>query len=544
MKFKRSHLNIYRKFYLELYSSDIHLPSSRLVEYTAYEEHSTPFFKTNSYRLFYLKSPRKWQRLTVSITLSRASIYWELLKQASKEALEGFESLPDGIYRNIESLVSEFKDLEDDNHLNFILQNEGKLQRQGPDQKIGQVTPPSSHHPPGLEILTLLDDLGCPRFVEDEVIQVGLLRASSMFAFVSCLHGKTLWDYRFFPLSPISTRDLYRIQPLHSVSGASRVAKFIGIIVDANHKKLKGYLCEMQAKGTIFNEIRMAKMQGKRISWERREKWAREIIEGVSQVHSKSFVIGSWLAKTASSCLAIDSTDSVFLQRFHYNITDDCAGSGEGYLPPEYRCLPFYPGMTLAATPKTDIFHLGIVLWCLAESMVLQNSRLFCEKARCPRALGAPCLQPHADPIALPPLSDDIPQYYKDIVTSCRVDDPNSRPPAWRLLAKFPPAITPGIAFPNLRIERGLNLEVVADEHPHQIYCDGCSSETHQRFFHCNICRSANFDICPPCLAQGLHCEDSGHFLVETVWRRVRFEATHNFYSCVKEKGERDILHL
>jgi hypothetical protein len=82
-------------------------------------------------------------------------------------------------------------------------------------------------------------------------------------------------------------------------------------------------------------------------------------------------VIRSWLAEMGSNCFAIDSTDSVFLQRFYYNITDDCIGLGEGYLPPEYRRGQAYPGKALAATPKTDIFHLGLVLWCLAESVVI-----------------------------------------------------------------------------------------------------------------------------------------------------------------------------
>lgn len=106
----------------------------------------------------------------------------------------------------------------------------------------------------------------------------------------------------------------------------------------------------------------------------------------------------------------------------------------------------------------------------------------FCEIAQCQRAPGVPCSQPQADPVSLPPLSNNIPQYYKGIIASCRAVDPVMQPPAWRLLVMFPPAHTPASDVLDSKAEMTLDLELIADSYSRLVTCDGCSNETYQWF--------------------------------------------------------------
>lgn len=79
-----------------------------------------------------------------------------------------------------------------------------------------------------------------------------------------------------------------------------------------------------------------------------------------------------------------------------------------------------------------------MILWILAEGQpyLLPVNAYECRKNGCQ---SKDCREEYSNPIDLPELVGDIPQYWKDIICACRKHDPRHRPPAWKLLEKFPP---------------------------------------------------------------------------------------------------------
>jgi hypothetical protein len=114
------------------------------------------------------------------------------------------------------------------------------------------------------------------------------------------------------------------------------------------------------------------------------------------------------------------------------------------YNPPVFRHYQYVSRSTTEAecpnlTPKTDIFHLGMVLWYIAEGFPRGRVSRACMREGCDTQSSCFCLDESLiDRIALPSLSESIPQYYRDIINDCRAGDPNERPAAWRLLDRFP----------------------------------------------------------------------------------------------------------
>ena len=162
---------------------------------------------------------------------------------------------------------------------------------------------------------------------------------------------------------------LYNIQLPRCISGASGFAKLVGIVVDTTGKHLKSYLVDLPRTKwrLIFDEVTNDRF----ILWKRRENWAKQLVEGVSQVHSKGLVIGTlWIYRPIP--VLIDSSDCLYFGRFKDNfITGYTLGC---YYPPEFRHLRNIFRSTNEAdcpnvTPKTKIFHPGMLLRFLAENL-------------------------------------------------------------------------------------------------------------------------------------------------------------------------------
>jgi hypothetical protein len=123
-----------------------------------------------------------------------------------------------------------------------------------------------------------------------EVIQVQLVDPPIYFA--SMVNGILVLETMIFQDYP-SHRDLYNIQVLRGMDGVPGhgFPKLVGVVVDRSRKHLKSYLLEFpQTKwDTIFDLV----TESSAISWEQRENLAKQVVERVRQLHSKSFVIGT-----------------------------------------------------------------------------------------------------------------------------------------------------------------------------------------------------------------------------------------------------------
>lgn len=72
-----------------------------------------------------------------------------------------------------------------------------------------------------------------------------------------------------------------------------------------------------------------------------------------------------------------------------------------------------------ASTSKTNLFHLGLLLWLLAENVPLSRINPVCIKEGC-NLTGDFCrMTSRVEAVALPDLPEDIPQYSKTIVKEC-----------------------------------------------------------------------------------------------------------------------------
>lgn len=357
--------------------------------------------------------------------------------------------------------------------------------------------------------------------------------------FLSSANGVLVYELKCRDCFP-SADFMHSVRVLHCMKGASGFAKLVGVVTDDEGIYLKGYLIEFPR--ARWNLIQLAGNPS--VSWERRKKWAIQLIEGVSKVHKEALTVGGLTISIFSLPLVIDRTDSVCFWSFKERIeTGRIHGS---YYPPGFRHLrEMSPMMKEAerphATSTTDIFHLGLLLWLLAENKPFTSASPVCMRESFDTRRTSPCDLSHLEPVALPQLSDIIPQYFRDIVSDCRADNPIDRPATWELLQRIPPVsmLQPvsniqGSCMPDL--DHGLRTLNVS--------CDICGTRHLQvPRFRCNICDDGDFDLCQSCHEKGAHCHDEMHLLIE-LGRIGNQIVPLRYHSNMKVSGERDIITL
>ncbi|KAF2125744.1 hypothetical protein P153DRAFT_434186 [Dothidotthia symphoricarpi CBS 119687] len=47
------------------------------------------------------------------------------------------------------------------------------------------------------------------------------------------------------------------------------------------------------------------------------------------------------------------------------------------------------------------------------------------------------------------------------------------------------------------------------------VYCNNCNHPMEDEHFHCGICDSGDYDLCPACVDLGIHCPGAGHWMVK-----------------------------
>ncbi|KAI7639976.1 hypothetical protein KC318_g22332, partial [Hortaea werneckii] len=143
------------------------------------------------------------------------------------------------------------------------------------------------------------------------------------------------------------------------------------------------------------------------LPWYRREKWAKQIVQGLSDIHEAGFVQGDFTL----SNIVIDEYDNAQI------IDINRRGCPVGWEPPELsRLIDSGQRISMCISVKTDLYQLGMVLWALAEQID--------EPERVERPLAR--------------LIDGVPAYYSEMVEICLSERPQSRWPANRLLRMFP----------------------------------------------------------------------------------------------------------
>ena len=364
------------------------------------------------------------------------------------------------------------------------------------------------------------------------------------YRFVSCLDGRLVYEVRLLSPDP-HPEWVYNIQVLHCLKGVSGFAQLVGIVVDASRRYLKSYLIKFPRAHWKLEQV----AQDHPIPWVRREKWAKQLIQAISDIHSRGLVVGDFSG--SSSPVLIEDLDCIQLWKFKKTFRPSsrmCC-----LYPPEFLLLrEAHSSLREAESPvltsKTDIFRLGFLLWLLAQNVPLSHTNLVCIKKGCNPYGEFGSMESHVEATALPDLPESIPQYYKTIVKECRAESPEDRPPAWGLLERFPsmhePQPTPSASSTFESVSADSDFCSLGRGLLGMSRCDECGiTDIKGHFFHCNVCAAGDFDICPRCYDRGLHCHDKGHLLMELKNDRVS-AGSQKFHSSPQASGGRKIFEL
>jgi serine/threonine protein kinase len=197
---------------------------------------------------------------------------------------------------------------------------------------------------------------------------------------------------------------LYEINALHALNGSPNVIQVEGIVVNDRQDVVKGLLISYAEQGALVDILYE---QRGTISWERRARWARQIVQGLGEIHESGYVQGDFTL----SNIVVDADDNAKI------IDINRRGCPVGWEPPEIAAkIESNQRISMYIGVKTDLYQLGMTLWALATEED--------EPERQPRPL-------------LLGEEVDVPDWYRRIVSIC-LSPPRQRLSAKELLLFFP----------------------------------------------------------------------------------------------------------
>ncbi|KAF2971116.1 hypothetical protein GQX73_g2488 [Xylaria multiplex] len=282
----------------------------------------------------------------------------------------------------------------------------------------------------------MVQHMGCRRVRESE-----LEFDSHMSGFVYKVRsgGRTLIK-KEIPGPDTIDEFLYEVNALNSLRFSKSIIEFYGVVVDDYDQVVKGLLISYAEKGALIDVIYDSQERGdQELPWAVREKWARQIVQGLSDIHETGFVQGDFTL----SNIVIDNSENAKI------IDINRRGCPVGWEPPEATPLiDSNQRISMYIGVKSDLYQLGMVLWALAT---LEDE---------PEA--------HRRPLRLK-AELDVPSWYRAIVENCLHENPRFRLQATALLEQFPE-----IPY-DIHEEQGLPSISVPDGTSFQKYATGKS---------------------------------------------------------------------
>lgn len=202
---------------------------------------------------------------------------------------------------------------------------------------------------------------------------------------------------------------LYEVNALHSLRFAPNVAQFYGVVVDDEDRLVTGLLLGYAEQGTLQDMIfHNCKESNNGIPWSIRERWARQLVKGLADIHETGFIQGDFTLTN----VVIDAAGNAQI------IDINRRGCPIKWEPPEVSSLvEAGQRLTLFISDKSDLYQLGMVLWALA----MEEDE--------PEDQGRPLiLGPEVN----------VPDWYRCITEICLSYDPRSRKHASQLLQLIP----------------------------------------------------------------------------------------------------------
>lgn len=254
--------------------------------------------------------------------------------------------------------------------------------------------------------LPLFDHINCPRIAEGSLEFVGHLSGFVYKVLLDAGKERRVVIKKEIPGPDTVDEFLYEVNALDALIGCENVTQLEGLVTDDRGEVVKGLLISYAENGALVDIL--YDLKGTReLPWSRREKWARQIVNGLAEIHEAGFVQGDFTL----SNIVIDGKDDAQI------IDINRRGCPVGWEPPELnRLIDSGQRIGMCIGVKTDLFQLGMVLWALAE------------ETDEPERLERP----------LRDVSTGIPEYYRQIVRICLSEMPQGRLGAKQLLGRFP----------------------------------------------------------------------------------------------------------
>lgn len=337
--------------------------------------------------LTYAETPQNWRRVTVSCDYRDAPL------DSLEHDLQNLQYQRDKSARIYESIRSSLSDIQFYATVtNLKLETRDDRLHVHVTEDIHEIIPyPAAH---------TVQHLSCRKFKESELHFESHM---SGFVYKVKVEGQ-IWIKKEIP-GPDSVEEfLYEINALNELVGSKNVIQFKGLVVDESHSVVKGLLIDFAEQGALVDILYDNKGQ---LSWSKRERWAEQIVRGLSEIHEAGFVQGDFTL----SNIVIDENGEAKI------IDINRRGCPLGWEPPEISAL-VESGQRIAMYigVKSDLFQLGMVLWALA------NDEDEPERKR---------------PLLWDDVGNDIPPGYIKLAKKCLNDEKRERPSAKDLLPLF-----------------------------------------------------------------------------------------------------------
>lgn len=342
--------------------------------------------------LTYAETPDRWKRVTVSCD------YRDAPPDSLEADLQSLHYQKDKSARVYESIRMSLPDIQFyDTVTNLKLETKDERLHVHVTEDVNEIIPYPAVH--------LVEHLSCREYKESE-----LHFDEHMSGFVYRVNvGEHTWIKKEIPGPDSVDEFLYEVNALSELVDAKNVIQLKGLVVNEDKSLIKGLLLSYADQGALIDILYDSK-EGhiSRVPWERRERWAKQIVQGLSNIHEAGFVQGDFTL----SNIVIDENDEAQI------IDINRRGCPVGWESPEMvplvesgQRLSMYIGV------KSDLYQLGMVLWALAMEID--------EPERQPR------------PLTLEHAGIDVPKYYRDLAEMCLAEKSKQRLAAKDLLALF-----------------------------------------------------------------------------------------------------------
>lgn len=343
----------------------------------------------------FAEEPNRWRRVTISCDYRNAEPdslemdLKELQYQRDKNA-QIYQSLRDSLpsiqfYNTVTNLKLETED--------------GRLHVHVTED-VNEIIP----YPPRLSVQHILSDRYYP-IREARENHIHFRSHLSGFVYKVSFLGKE-YIKKEIPGPDTVDEFLYEVNALHALSASTSVIKLEAIVLDDSGQTVKGLLISYAERGALVDLLYDYRSS---ILWSDRMRWARQAIQGLSEIHEEGYVQGDFTL----SNIVIDSDDNAKI------IDINRRGCPVGWEPPEIaNKIASNQRISMYIGVKSDLYQLGMTLWALA--------------------MGEDEPERHDQPLSLSNFPSEVPDWFKDIVSICLSPQPRDRLAARELLLQFP----------------------------------------------------------------------------------------------------------